>query len=149
MKSTLQSTRGPSWGHPMVVLGTTRSFLEPFGGHLSPKIDKVSEELTLRYPLEGPCVVQHRQLLALFDFFASLQLRRETSVIRMAFPYSPHNRYDMYAHGGVRPFHEKSTCTTQLTSRPYVVQIWSRNTPNFGPNETRVAYRASGRPRRS
>ena len=34
----------------MVVLGTIRSFLEPFCGHLSPKIDKFSEELTLRYP---------------------------------------------------------------------------------------------------
>ena len=50
------STRGPSWGHPMVVLGTIRSFLEPFCGHLSPKNDKVSEELTLRYSHEGPCV---------------------------------------------------------------------------------------------
>ena len=30
----------------MVVLGTIRSFLEPFCGHLSPKIDKVCEELT-------------------------------------------------------------------------------------------------------
>ena len=49
-------TRGPSWGHPMVVLGTIRSFLEPFCGHLSPNVDKVSEELTLRYPHEGPCV---------------------------------------------------------------------------------------------
>ena len=24
----VESTRGPSWGHPMVVLGTIRSFLE-------------------------------------------------------------------------------------------------------------------------
>jgi len=40
----------------MVVVGTIRSFLEPFCGHLSPKIDKVSEELTLRYPHKGPCV---------------------------------------------------------------------------------------------
>jgi len=30
--------------------------LEPFCGHLSPKIDKVSEKLTLRYPHEGPWV---------------------------------------------------------------------------------------------
>ena len=41
----------------MVVLGTIRSFLEPFCGHLSPKIDKASEELTVRYPHEGPCMV--------------------------------------------------------------------------------------------
>ena len=51
-----QTTRGPSWGHPMVVLGTIRSFLEPFCGHLLPKIDKVSEELTLRYHHEEPWV---------------------------------------------------------------------------------------------
>ena len=30
-------------------------------------------------------------------------------------------------HGGVRTFHQKSTCLTQLTFGPYVVQIWSRN----------------------
>jgi len=44
------------WGHPMLVLGALCSLLEPFCGHLSPKIDKVSEELTLRYPHEGPWV---------------------------------------------------------------------------------------------
>ena len=51
-----EATRGPSWGRHMAVLGTIRSFLEPFYGQLSPKNDKVSEELTLRYPHEGPCV---------------------------------------------------------------------------------------------
>ncbi len=45
----------------MLVLGAVCSFLEPFFRHLSPKIDKVSEELTLRYPHEGPCVVQSRE----------------------------------------------------------------------------------------
>ena len=40
----------------MVVLGTIRSFLEPFCEHVSPKIDKVSEQLTLRCPHEGPCM---------------------------------------------------------------------------------------------
>ena len=44
-------------------------------------------------------------------------------------------------HGGVRPPHQKSTGLTQLTSGPYVVQIWSRNTPKFGPNETFVLHR--------
>ena len=34
-------------------------------------------------------------------------------------------------HGGVRPFHQKSACLTQLTGGPYVVQSWSRNTPDF------------------
>ena len=51
------ATEGPSWGHSKVVLGAISSFLEPFCRHLSPKIDKVSEELTLRYPHEEPCVV--------------------------------------------------------------------------------------------
>jgi hypothetical protein len=36
------------------------SFLEPFCGHLSPKIDKVSLKLTFEYPHEGPCVVGGR-----------------------------------------------------------------------------------------
>ena len=49
-------TEGPSWGHFKVVLGAIRLFLEPFCRHLSPKIDKVSEESTLRYPHEEPCV---------------------------------------------------------------------------------------------
>jgi hypothetical protein len=53
------TTKGPMWGHPMLVLGALCSFLEPFCGNLSPKIDKVSGELTLRYPHEGPWVV-HR-----------------------------------------------------------------------------------------
>ena len=50
------ATDGPWWGHPMLVLEALCSFLEPFCGHLSPKVDKVSEELTLRYPHEEPCV---------------------------------------------------------------------------------------------
>ena len=48
----------------MLVLGALCSFLEPFCGHLSPKIDKVSEELTLRHPHEGPWVDRlHKGLL--------------------------------------------------------------------------------------
>ena len=46
------------------------------------------------------------------------------------------------SRGGVRPFHQKSTCLTQLTSGPYALQIWSRNTPNFSPNKTFVLRRA-------
>ena len=30
------------WGYPKLVLGAVCSFLEPFCGRLSPKIDKVS-----------------------------------------------------------------------------------------------------------
>jgi hypothetical protein len=36
------TTEGPLWGHPMPVLGALSPLLEPFYGHLSPKIDKVS-----------------------------------------------------------------------------------------------------------
>jgi len=43
-----------------------------------------------------------------------------------------------YPHGRVQPFHQKSTCLMQSTLGPYEVQIWSRNTPESGPNETLV-----------
>ena len=43
--------------------------------------------------------------------------------------------------GGLQPFHQKSTCLMQSTLGPYVVQIWSRNTPKSGPNDTRVLHR--------
>ena len=36
------STRGPSWKHLLVVLGAILSFLEPFCGHLLPKVDEFS-----------------------------------------------------------------------------------------------------------
>ena len=62
------ATKGPMWGYPVFVLGAVCSFLEPFCGHLSPNIDKVSEELTLRYPHVEPWVahesrarMSHRQ----------------------------------------------------------------------------------------
>ena len=35
------STEGPLWGHPRCGLGAVGVVLEPFCGHLSPKIDKV------------------------------------------------------------------------------------------------------------
>ena len=41
-------------------------------------------------------------------------------------------------HGRVRPFHQKSTCITQLTLGPIEVQIWSRNTLELRGNGTRV-----------
>ena len=44
------------WGYPVLVLGAISSFLEPFRGRLSPKVDNVSEKLTLRYPHQGPWV---------------------------------------------------------------------------------------------
>ena len=38
----------------------------------------------------------------------------------------------MVPHSGLRTFHQKSTCLSQLTLRPHVVHIWSRNTPESG-----------------
>jgi len=38
----------------------------------------------------------------------------------------------------VCPFLEKSTSRRRLTLGPCEVQVWSRNTPDSGPNETRV-----------
>jgi len=36
-----QTTEDPMWGHPMPVLGALSPFLEPFRGHLSPKVDEI------------------------------------------------------------------------------------------------------------
>ena len=36
-----EATEGPLWGHPRCGLGAVGAVLEPFCGHLSPKIDKV------------------------------------------------------------------------------------------------------------
>ena len=44
-------------------------------------------------------------------------------------------------HGGGPPFQKKSTRLTQLTLKPNVVQIWSRNTLELRRNETRVLHR--------
>ena len=46
-----------------------------------------------------------------------------------------------HPHGGVRPSHQKSTCTTQSILGPCVEQTWSRNTPESGVNETFVLHR--------
>ena len=54
-------TKGPMWGHPVFVLGAISSFLEPFRGYLSSKIDKFSQELTLRYHHEEPWVVKSEE----------------------------------------------------------------------------------------
>ena len=47
----------------------------------------------------------------------------------------------VYPHGGVRPFHQKSTSLTQSTLGPCVVQIWSSNTLDLRGNETLVLHR--------
>jgi len=39
-------------------------------------------------------------------------------------------------HGGVPPFHQKSTCISQLFSGPYVVEIWPLDTLKNRGNET-------------
>ena len=38
------TTEGPLWGHPRPVLGATDPYLEPFCGHLSPKIDEIFQK---------------------------------------------------------------------------------------------------------
>ena len=38
------STEDPMWGHPMPVLGALSPFLEPFRGHLSPKVDEIFQK---------------------------------------------------------------------------------------------------------
>ena len=35
------TTKGPMWGYPRCGLGAVGAVLEPFCGHLSPKLDKV------------------------------------------------------------------------------------------------------------
>ena len=40
----------------MLVLGALCSFLEPFCGHSSPKLDKLCTRLTFEIPHEEPCV---------------------------------------------------------------------------------------------
>jgi hypothetical protein len=35
------ATEGPSWGYPRPVLGAINPYLEPFCGHLSPKVDEI------------------------------------------------------------------------------------------------------------
>ena len=57
-KTEGQTTKGPMWGYPRPVLGAVDPFLEPFRGRLSPNIDNVSEQMTLRYPHEGPWVAE-------------------------------------------------------------------------------------------
>ena len=44
------STKGPMWGYPRLVLGALGSFLEPFCGHVLPKVDKLCLKLTFEIP---------------------------------------------------------------------------------------------------
>ena len=52
------TTKGPSWGYPMLVIGALGSFLEPICGHVLPKVDKLFPKLTFkilpRRALRGP-----------------------------------------------------------------------------------------------
>ena len=55
-------TEGPWWGYPMLVLGAVCPFLEPFCGHLSPKVDKSSKNgfwLRYRRALRGSSAALH------------------------------------------------------------------------------------------
>ena len=44
------STKGPMWWYPRLVLGALGSFLEPFCGHLLPKVDRLCSKLTFEIP---------------------------------------------------------------------------------------------------
>ena len=51
-------------------------------------------------------------------------------------------------HGGLRPFHQKSTCLMQLALGPDVVQIWSRNPHKIeatNPSKSTVGGQDAGR----
>jgi len=50
-----RSTEGPSWRHPVLVLGAVSSFLEPFCGELLSNVDKPVDNRLFKYPHEGPC----------------------------------------------------------------------------------------------
>ena len=38
------ATEDPMWGHPRPVLGALSPFLEPFRGHLMPKVDEIFQK---------------------------------------------------------------------------------------------------------
>ena len=44
----------------------------------------------------------------------------------------------LHPHGGMRPFHRKSTCLARLSLGPCVMQIWSRNPQNFRQGDPRA-----------
>ena len=54
---------------------------------------------------------------------------------------SQQRRHKPAPHGGVRPFHQKWTCLTRLTLGTFLVQIWSRNTPEYGVSKTLALHR--------
>ena len=45
------ATKGRMWGYPRLVLGALGSLLEPFCGHLLPKVDRLCSKLTFEIPL--------------------------------------------------------------------------------------------------
>jgi len=56
-----------------------------------------------------------------------------------------------HKHGALRPFHQKSTCITQLTVGPYVVQSWSPNVQAYSglaanPHSLRTFHQTSTSP---
>ena len=45
-----KTTKGPMWGYPRLVLGALGSFLEPFCGHVLPRVDRLCSKLTFEIP---------------------------------------------------------------------------------------------------
>ena len=57
-------------------------------------------------------------------------LRLETGTrVRIAHDQRPSHNPSILSHSGLRPFHRKSTCTTQITLGPDVAHIWSHSPP--------------------
>ena len=55
LSSEKGTTKGPSWGYPVLVLGAISSFLSTFGENRQRFLKNLSK-LTFEYPPEGPCV---------------------------------------------------------------------------------------------
>ena len=46
-----------------------------------------------------------------------------------------------HPHGGLRTFHQKSTCLQAISFKAFLVRIWSRYPPRIWGQKTRVAHR--------
>jgi len=121
------SLLGPAWSYPLWACIS----LKWRGGQICPQ----------RSPRK---VLDQGHMVALLGR-GGVSYERGTSVLGRA-PRITGSWGDTHAsccpqpHGGIRPFHQKSTLTP-LTLRPYVVQIWARNTPASGVNKPLVLHR--------
>ena len=89
--------------------------------HNSSKKESTSPQRNPGIIPEGPCVLR------------VCCRRRKTSPHEKGNRIGPviGRRRKTFPHGGVRPLHQKSTCLTQSTLGPDVLQIWSRYGQNL------------------